>query len=136
MALKIGEVAQRGGVSLQAIRYYEREGLLPEPPRLASGYRLFPDTAVRRVHFIKRAQELGFSLAEIRELLSLRENADADAQDMRDRAIAKVVDIEQKIRRLWVMKDALKALAESCPGSGPLSECPILNALDAKGGLA
>jgi len=79
MALKIGEVAQRGGVSLQAIRYYEREGLLPEPPRLASGYRLFPDTAVRRVHFIKRAQELGFSLAEIRELLSLRENADADA---------------------------------------------------------
>ena len=75
MSLKIGEVAQRGGVSLQAIRYYEREGLLPKPPRLASGYRMFPDTAVRRVQFIKRAQELGFSLAEIRELLSLRENA-------------------------------------------------------------
>ena len=73
VSLKIGEVAQRGGVSLQAIRYYEREGLLPKPPRLASGYRLFPDTAVRQVHFIKRAQELGFSLAEIRELLSLRE---------------------------------------------------------------
>jgi MerR family mercuric resistance operon transcriptional regulator len=134
--LKIGEVAQRGGVSLQAIRYYEREGLLPKPPRLASGYRLFPDTAVRRVHFIKRAQELGFSLAEIRELLSLRENADADAQDMRDRAIGKIVDFEQKIRRLRVMKNALKALTESCPGSGPLSECPILDALEAKGGLA
>jgi MerR family mercuric resistance operon transcriptional regulator len=134
--LKIGEVAERGGVSLQAIRYYEREGLLPKPPRLASGYRLFPDTAVRRVHFIKRAQELGFSLAEIRELLALRENAGADAQDMRDRAIAKVVDIEQKIRRLRVMKNALKALTESCPGCGPLSECPILDALEAKGGLA
>jgi len=136
VSLKIGEVAQRGGVSLQAIRYYERERLLPKPPRLASGYRLFPDTAVRRVHFIKRAQELSFSLAEIRELLTLQENADADAQDMRDRAIAKIVDIEQKIRRLRAMKNALKALAESCPGSGPLSECPILNALDAKGGLA
>jgi DNA-binding transcriptional MerR regulator len=58
--LKIGEVAERGGVSLQAIRYYEREGLLPKPPRLASGYRLFPDTAVRRMHFIKRAQDSVF----------------------------------------------------------------------------
>jgi MerR family mercuric resistance operon transcriptional regulator len=136
VSLKIGEVAERGGVSLQTIRYYEREGLLPKPPRLAPGYRLFPDTAVRRLHFIKRAQELGFSLAEVRELLSLRENADAGAQDMRDRAGAKIADIEQKIRRLRAMKNALKALAESCPGCGPLSECPILDALEAKGGLA
>jgi MerR family mercuric resistance operon transcriptional regulator len=136
VSLKIGEVAQRGGVSLQAIRYYEREGLLPKPPRLASGYRLFPDTAVRRVHFIKRAQELGFSLAEIRELLSLRENTDVGAQDMRDRATGKIAEIEQKIRRLRAMKNALKALADSCPGSGPLSECPILDALETKGGLA
>ena len=136
MSLKIGEVAQRGGVSLQTIRYYEREGLLAKPPRLASGYRLFPDTAVRRVRFIKRAQELGFSLAEIRELLSLRENAAAGAQDMRERARAKVADIEQKIRRLRAMKNALKALAESCPGCGPLSDCPILEALEAKGALA
>ena len=136
MSLKIGEVAERGGVSLQAIRYYEREGLLPKPPRLASGYRMFPDTAVRRVQFIKRAQELGFSLAEIRELLSLRENADAGAQDMRERARAKIADIEQKIRTLRAMNSALKALAESCPGCGPLSDCPILDALEAKGALA
>jgi MerR family mercuric resistance operon transcriptional regulator len=136
MGLKIGDVAERGGVNLQTIRYYEREGLLPEPPRLASGYRLFPEAAVRRVRFIKRAQELGFSLAEIRELLSLRENADAGAQDMRERARAKVADIEEKIRTLRAMKKALNALAESCPGCGPLSECPILDALDAKGVLA
>ena len=136
MSLKIGEVAERGGVSLQAIRYYEREGLLPKPPRLASGYRMFPDTAVRRVQFIKRAQELGFSLAEIRELLSLQENADAGAQDMRERARAKIADIEQKIRRLRAMKSALNALAKSCPGCGPLSDCPILHALEAKGVLA
>ena len=136
MSLKIGEVAKRGGVSLQAIRYYEREGLLPKPPRLASGYRMFPDTAVRRVQFIKRAQELGFSLAEIRELLSLRENADAGAQDMRERARVKIADIEQKIRKQRAMKSALNALAESCPGCGPLSDCPILDALEAKGALA
>jgi MerR family mercuric resistance operon transcriptional regulator len=88
------------------------------------------------VRFIKRAQELGFLLAEIRELLSLREHADAGAQDMRERARAKIVDIEQKIRRLRAMKNALNALVESCPGCGPLSDCPILDALEAKGVLA
>jgi MerR family mercuric resistance operon transcriptional regulator len=103
---------------------------------LASGYRTFPDSAVRRVQFIKRAQELGFSLAEIRELLSLRENADAGAQDVRQRARAKIADIEQKIRRLRAMKSALSALAKSCPGCGPLSDCPILDALEAKGVLS
>jgi MerR family copper efflux transcriptional regulator len=80
MDLKIGEVAERSGVNLQTIRYYEREGLLPEPARLTSGYRIFPLDTVRRVQFIKRAQGLGFSLAEVRELLSLRENADSDAR--------------------------------------------------------
>src|SRR2546430_10273604 len=72
MALKIGEVVERGGVNLQTIRYYEREKLLPEPPRLPSGYRMFPEQTVHRVRFIKRAQELGFSLAEIRDLLSIQ----------------------------------------------------------------
>ena len=135
MGLKIGDVAERGGVNLQTIRYYEREGLLPEPPRLASGYRIFPESSVRRVRFIKRTQELGFSLAEIRDLLSLREDAGAGAQEIRDRARAKVLDIEEKIRSLRAMKEALNSLAEKCPGCGPLSECPILDALDAKGML-
>jgi len=133
MGLKIGEVAERGGVNLQTIRYYERERLLPKPPRLPSGYRIFPESAVRRVRFIKGAQELGFSLAEVRELLSLREDTDAGAQQMRERARAKVANIEEKIRTLEGMKDALNALAERCPGCGPLSDCPILDALDAKG---
>jgi MerR family mercuric resistance operon transcriptional regulator len=88
------------------------------------------------VRFIKRAQELGFSLAEIRDLLSLREDANADAREMRDRAKAKIANIEEKIRSLRAMKDALNMLAERCPGCGPLSDCPILDALDAKGVLA
>jgi MerR family mercuric resistance operon transcriptional regulator len=135
VSLKIGEVAGRGGVNLQTIRYYEREGLLPKPPRLASGYRTFPETAVRRVRFIKRAQELGFSLAEIRDLLSLREHAGASARDMNERARAKIADIEDKILALRAMKDALNRLTERCPGCGPLSDCPIVDALDAKGVL-
>ena len=135
MSLKISDVAERGGVNLQTIRYYERERLLPEPPRLASGYRMFPESAVRRVRLSKRAQELGFSLAEIRDLLSLREDAGAGAQEMRERARAKVANIGEKIRTLQAMKHALNDLAEKCPGCGPLSECPILDALDAKGML-
>ena len=133
--MKIGEVAERVGVNPQTIRYYEREGLLPEPPRLASGYRMFPEIAVRRVRFIKRAQELGFSLAEIRDLLSLRHDAAAGARQMRERAKAKVADIEQKIRTLRAMRDILNRMTEKCPGCGPLSECPILDELDAKGVL-
>ena len=88
------------------------------------------------MRFIKRAQELGFSLAEIRDLLSLREDAGAGAQEMRERAKAKIADIEEKVRTLRAMKQALNRLAERCPGCGPLSDCPILDALDGKGVLA
>src|SRR5579885_757236 len=133
MSLRIGDVAERAGVKLQTIRYYEREGLLPRAPRLASGYRVFPDAAVRQVRFIKRAQELGFSLGEIRDLLSLRASAGANARDVHSRARAKIADIEDKIRSLQAMKDALSTLAGRCHGCGPLSDCPILDALDEKG---
>jgi MerR family mercuric resistance operon transcriptional regulator len=136
MGLKIGEVAERGGVNLQTIRYYEREKLLPEPPRLASGYRMFPETAVNRVRFIKRAQELGFSLAEIRELLSIKIDPRKDCSDVQRLAKVKIVDIEEKIRTLESMKRVLSGLAESCPGRGPLSECPILESIESEEDLA
>jgi MerR family mercuric resistance operon transcriptional regulator len=131
MGLRIGEVATRAGVNLQTIRYYEREGLLVAPPRTPSGYRIFPNNAVVRVRFIKRAQELGFSLREIRGLLSLP--AIAGAEQVRALARAKIADIEEKMRTLEVMKNTLTALADRCPGCGPLSECPILDALEARG---
>ena len=132
MALKIGQVAERGGVNLQTIRYYEREGLLPEPPRLQSGYRVFPEDTVRRVHFIKRAQELGFTLAEIRELLALRIDGKRNRNEVRTLAEAKITDIEEKIRTLKKMKRALSELTERCSGCGPSSECPILESIDSK----
>ena len=128
--MKIGEVADRGGVNLQTIRYYEREGLLPQPPRLPSGYRVYTQPTVRRVRFIKRAQELGFTLSEIRELLSLRLDHERDRSEVRAIAEAKVADMEEKIRTLTAMKEALVRLTEHCSGHGPASECPILESLD------
>jgi MerR family copper efflux transcriptional regulator len=131
-SLTIGTLAKAAQVNLQTIRYYEREGLLPEPPRRPSGYRMFSPESVRRVRFIKRAQELGFSLAEIKELLALRIDQERDSADVRTLAQGKIADIEQKIRTLQAMKKVLKKLAERCPGCGPTSECPILESLDPK----
>lgn len=130
MGLKIGEVAERGGVNLQTIRYYEREGLLPEPPRLASGYRLFPERTVQRIRFIKRAQDLGFSLSEIKELLSLRVDGHGDKAEVRRLAQAKLASIEDKMRTLKRMKRVLGELTERCSGCGPTTECPILDSID------
>ena len=136
MGLKIGEVAERGGVNLQTIRYYEREKLLQQPPRLRSGYRIFPESTVQRVRFIKRAQELGFSLAEIRELLSIKIDPRKDCSDVERLARVKIVEIDQKIRTLKSMKRVLSGLAESCPGCGPSSECPILESIESDEVLA
>jgi MerR family mercuric resistance operon transcriptional regulator len=131
-ALKIGQLAQRAAVNLQTIRYYEREGLLPEPPRLSSGYRLYTDSMVRRLRFIKRAQEIGFSLAEIRELLSLRADGRRERNEVRAIAQAKIADIEDKMRTLKAMRSVLNRLTERCSGCGPTSECPILESIDSE----
>ena len=120
MGLKSSTVAERGGVNLQTIRYYEREGLLPVPPRLRSGYRMFPESAVQRVRFIKRAQELGFSLSEIRELLSIQIDPKKECSDVQRLAEAKIADIKAKIRTLQSMQRVLGNLAKACPGCFPV----------------
>lgn len=129
--LRRGELAQRGGVNIETIRYYERRGLLPKPPRSASGYRIFSVEDARRVRFIKRAQELGFSLDEIRGLLALRVSSKGTQGDVRQLAEAKIADIEEKIKSLRAMKNALQVLtAACCPDGGSLSECPILESFE------
>jgi MerR family mercuric resistance operon transcriptional regulator len=130
--LTTGALAKRGGVNLESIRFYEREGLLPKPPRTAGGYRVFSDQDLRRVKFIKRAQELGFSLREIKDLLELRLNPDTSCSDVRRKAEAKLADIERKISDLRRMRSALGHLATACPGRGATTDCPILEALDAE----
>jgi len=129
-SLTIGRLAKEAGVNLETVRYYERQGLLPKPPRSASGYRLFPTDAARRLRFIRRAQELGFSLKEIRELLSLRVSRTTKSRDIRARTEAKLADIDAKIRSLESMKRTLRKITSVCDGCVPLAECPILDSLD------
>ncbi len=129
-SLTIGHLAKQSGVNLETVRYYERRGLLPTPPRSAAGYRLFPAEAARRLQFIRRAQELGFSLTEIQELLSLRMSRTTTSAAIRARAEAKIADIEAKIRSLESMKKTLRKLTRVCDGCAPVAECPILESLD------
>ncbi len=131
--LSIGQVAQRAEVGIETVRFYERQGLLLEPARKASGYRQYTKDVVRRLRFIRRAKELGFSLKEIGELLDLRFDPAATCAEVKERTQAKLDDIEAKIRDLQRMKKALAKLTSSCPGRGPLEGCPILEALDHQG---
>lgn len=132
--LKVGEVARQAGVNLQTIHYYERRGLLPRPPRTESNYRSYPEDAVLRVRFIKRAQDLGFTLKEIKELLSLRAAPRTRCADVRQRAEAKVQDIDDKLKTLQAMRKALTGLINECSSDGPVNQCPILGALDSEDG--
>jgi MerR family mercuric resistance operon transcriptional regulator len=131
--LTISRLAQLGGVNLETIRYYERRGLLPKPPRTEAGYRQFSPDAARRLRFIKRAQELGFSLEEVRELLALRIEPRKNRASVRARAEAKITDIDRKIAALDAMRSSLRDLAERCEHCAPSSECPILASLDQEG---
>lgn len=131
--LKTGELAKRAGVNVETLRFYERKGLLPEPPRRDSGYREYPEESVGRIRFIKRAQELGFSLDEIHELLALRVRQDSPCARVKAAAEKKIEDVQQKIADLQAIKRALTKLAVTCSGKGPVSGgCPILENLDSK----
>src|ERR1700680_3863021 len=133
--MRIGTAAERAGVNVQTLRYYERRGLLPRPPRRTSGYREFPDDAVRMVRFIKRAQNLGFTLDEVEELLRLRN--DRRRYRVRIQAVAerRVGHIDRKLAELKAMKKALSHLIHCCR-EGSTLECPIIEALDGVEGMA
>lgn len=129
-SLTIGHLAKQAGVNLETIRYYERRGLLPKPPRSLSGYRLYPAEAARRLRSIQHAKELGFSLREIKELLSLRVSPRTSRAEIRLRAEAKIADIQNKIQSLESIEKSLRKLTKACGRCGPVSECPILESLD------
>ncbi len=129
-ALTIGEVARRAGVGVETIRFYERRGLIAQPPRPSgSGFRVYPDDTARRIEFIQHAQEIGFSLREIDELLSLRADPAADCSEVRKRAVGKREEVRRKIGRLKQIGAALETLIAACPGRGALGACSILDAL-------
>jgi Hg(II)-responsive transcriptional regulator len=128
--MMIGELAERAGVNVQTVRYYERRGLLPEPCRTSSGYRSYTDRTLDRLRFIRRAQELGFTLSEIEELLVLRLDPHTTAAAVKARAESKIADVDRRIHDLQRIKHALTHLAGRCRGGrGPAGDCPLLEAL-------
>lgn len=124
--MKIGEVAKLSGTGIETIRFYEREGLLLEPERRPSGYRQYDEATVERLEYIRRAKELGFTLAEIKELLELS-FAHSNCDHIRQRADAKITDIEQKIRSLQQMKRSLGKIVERCRKKNSTDDCPLVH---------
>ncbi len=125
--MTIGRLAKQAGVNIDTIRYYERNGLIPEAVRRASGYREYELSDVERLRFILRAKHLGFTLAEIAELLSL--SADRDVRGVKRRAEQRLEQVEHKIKELQRVRRGLKTLIDACPGHGDLERCPIVAAL-------
>ncbi|MBB3228715.1 MerR family copper efflux transcriptional regulator [Luteibacter sp. Sphag1AF] len=128
-SLTIGRIASTVGVAIDTIRYYEREGLLPEPRRRASGYREYDAAAVTRLRFIRRAKDLGFTLEEIRELLALSADRADGVGGVRERAQKRLDAIDARIAELQRVRQGLFDLVDACPGHGAPEECPILRAL-------
>jgi MerR family mercuric resistance operon transcriptional regulator len=130
--LTIGKVARGAGLAIDTVRYYEREGLLNKPARTITGYRHYTPDAIARLRFIRQAKELGFSLSEIRELLALRVTPGKSCADVRAHAEHKIADVDRRIASLKRVRGALVKLASACSGKGPVSQCPILEALEHK----
>jgi Hg(II)-responsive transcriptional regulator len=127
--LRSGELARLANVNVETLRFYERRGLLSKPPQRASGYREYPPEAVGLVCFVKRAQTLGFSLREIKELLALREVPRATCGDVQGLAMRKIEEIDAKIGDLRAMRAALTKLLKGCTGTAPIAQCPIIESL-------
>lgn len=131
--LTIGKVAERAGVGVETVRFYERKGLLDRPLRPDRGFRVYPDETVDRIRFIRRAQELGFTLADAAELLELRADPASDCAAVQARAAAKLEDVRAKIAQLGRLAQALERVVEACPGQGHLDCCSIMAAMEDHG---
>ena len=127
-SLTIGRLATQADIGIDTIRFYERRGLLPEPQRSASGYRLYTSATVSRLNFIRRAKKLGFSLEEISALLVLQDKGGPKAR-VKDLTSTKLAQIEAKIADLTKIRDVLRTLNSDCSGSGDITGCPIIEAL-------
>lgn len=128
--LRIGEVARLTGLGVETVRFYERERLIEEPARSKAGYRLYSREVVSRLEFIQRAKALGFSLGEVREMISLSRDGGASAGEVRSRAELKIQEIDAKIGDLRRVRDSLERLMAKCDGSGAIDDCPIYATLD------
>lgn len=128
--LTIGKVAKRAGVNIQTVRYYERRGILSPDGRRDSGYRLYADDAIRKIRFIKNAQELGFTLKEIDRLLRLSVGKAARCEDVRKKAEKHLKDVQGKVEHLKSIEKILGELIRTCLKKGRTDPCPILRSLE------
>ena len=127
--MRRGEVARHTELGSETIRYYEKIGLLKEPPRSTSNYREYPSSVLARIKFIQSTKKLGFSLDEIRVLLALRDQRDHPCQEIKSKATEKIDEINRKIEELELIRNELSALVNRCAGEGPTENCAILNIL-------
>jgi DNA-binding transcriptional MerR regulator len=135
--MTIGKAAGQAGCGVETVRFYERRGLIDQPPRPANGgFRIYPGPTIERIRFIRQAQELGFSLAEIAGLLALRADPSADCADVRHHARAKLDEVDRKIAGLEHLRSALARIIAACPGQGALRTCTIMDALNGAGPTA
>ena len=130
--LTIGKLAKQSNVHVETLRYYERRGLIPKPARTVSNYRIYSTDNLLRITFIKQAQGLGFTLKEIKRLLALRATPRAKCADVRNYAIQKIVDIQDRIRSLQRMRSSLDKLLRECSGDLSATACPILESLESE----
>lgn len=129
MKYRISELAEKCGVNKETIRYYERIGLLNEPTRTNAGYRMFSKESINRIKFIKRMQDLGFTLAEIVKLLGVVDKDDERCIDMYNFVVKKIEEVQMKIQDLKRIEQMLLNLKENCPDEKTLYECPIIETL-------
>lgn len=127
--MRTGQLARRAGVNLQTVRYYERRGLLPEPPRRESGYREYGPGSVEALRFIKRAQQLGFTLNEVEQLLHLAAGGPDACDAARMLANHRISDLEARIADLRAMRDSLWQLVQTCERPHGERECALLESL-------
>ncbi|RME64388.1 MAG: MerR family transcriptional regulator [Alphaproteobacteria bacterium] len=131
----ISQAAREAGVGVETVRFYERKGLIAQPRKpQGGGYRIYSRAVVERIRFVRKAQQLGFSLREIDTLLALRADPNAACEDVRRQAAAKLEQVEEKMAELGKIRSALKALISNCPRKGPAAgRCTILEVLGVGG---
>lgn len=133
MGMKIGSVAEAAGVEVSTVRYYERRGLLAEPPRTGSGYRQYDETVIDRIRFVRRAQDLGFKLEEIEELLALRVEDPSTCAVVEEATRAKLRSVDAKLRELRRLRAVLARLVRDCEAKQSTEDCPVLEMLEEDG---
>ena len=126
--ISIGELSTRTGVNIETIRYYERSGVMPRPPRTAGGRRTYDETFVKRLFFVSRSRQLGFSLDEIRSLLGLVDEHEYTCADVRELTLRHAAEARRKIADLRKLERTLKDMAAQCHGDR-VPDCPIVDAL-------